>query len=136
MVVGAHFLQVLEEVGLEFAHAAQLGDHGDTVGGLPVQVEAGSAARHGQLAPVVVARGVFPILGVPGHFLAQVAVDLDAVIGQQRHGDSAQGDRQGELVERRARTRGRNAGLVHVISQKWCGSVEPMVLVVISSQAC
>ncbi|MNP27959.1 hypothetical protein D3C76_1208980 [compost metagenome] len=116
VVVGAHFLQVLEEVGLDLAHAAQLGHHGNSVGSLPFQVEAGSAARHGQLASVVVTRGVLPVLGVPGHFLAQVAVNLDTVIGQQRHGESAQGDRQGELVERRARARGRNTGFVHVVS--------------------
>ncbi|MNE04685.1 hypothetical protein D3C80_972230 [compost metagenome] len=136
IVVGAHLLEVLEEVGLHLAGGAQLGDHRHVLGGLPLQVEARGAACHRQLALVVVAGGVLPVLRVPGHFLAQVAVDLEAVFGEGRGGRGGQGDRQGELVQRGARARAHHAVLVHVLSPEWLAARNRWFLVVvIPSQA-
>ncbi|MNM93946.1 hypothetical protein D3C81_1063340 [compost metagenome] len=126
VVVGAHLLQVVEEVGLDLLHAAQLGHHRDAVGGLPVKVELRGGARHGELAAVVVVPGVLPVLGVPGQLLAQIAVELEVVVRQQRRGGGGQGDRQGDPVVWSTRACGGNAWLVHVVSPDGGGSEGPV----------
>lgn len=54
IVIGAHFLQVPEEVGLYLPHPAQLRNERDVVAGFPLQVQPRGTAHHRQLAAIVI----------------------------------------------------------------------------------